>query len=104
LARIYVANLTEFDPINSFHLHAQLFNYYDTGTSLTPSAYTDVIMQRQAQRGIIEFKYDRPGVFMFHAHQSEFNQLGWMGLFEVTETGAASAPGEVARRLGFDLA
>jgi FtsP/CotA-like multicopper oxidase with cupredoxin domain len=104
LACIYVANLTEFDPINSFHLHAQLFNYFDTGTALTPSAYTDVIMQCQAQRGIIEFKYDRPGVFMFHAHQSEFNQLGWMGLFEVTDTGAASAPGEVARRLGFDLA
>lgn len=99
--RIYLANLTEFDPINSFHLHAQLFNYYDTGTTKAPTAFTDVVMQCQAQRGIIEFSYDRPGVFMFHAHQSEFNQLGWMGLFEVTDTGAASAPGEVARRLGW---
>lgn len=42
----------------------------------------------------------RPGQFMFHAHQSEFNGLGWMGIFEVTEDGVASAPFEAAARLG----
>ena len=26
-----------------------------------------------------------PGTFMFHAHQSEFAELGWMGLFEAVE-------------------
>jgi FtsP/CotA-like multicopper oxidase with cupredoxin domain len=30
----------------------------------------------------MRFPYD--GQYMFHAHQSEFAQLGWMGLFEVT--------------------
>jgi hypothetical protein len=25
---------------------------------------------------------------MFHAHQSEFAELGWMGMFEVTEATA----------------
>ena len=29
--RIYLANLTEFDLINSFHLHGDFFRYYPTG-------------------------------------------------------------------------
>jgi hypothetical protein len=24
-------------------------------------------------------------MYMFHAHQSEFAELGWMGMFEVVE-------------------
>lgn len=52
--RIYLVNVTEFDPINSFHLHANFFDYYDTGTQLTPTLKTvDLIMQCQAQRGIL---------------------------------------------------
>jgi hypothetical protein len=27
---------------------------------------------------------------MFHAHQSEFSELGWLGIFDVPETGAAA--------------
>jgi len=83
--RIYLVNILEFDLINSFHLHANFFNYYPTGTSLTPIEYTDTIMQTQAQRGIIEFSYKFPGMFMFHAHNTEFAELGWTGMFEVTE-------------------
>jgi len=81
--RIYLVNILEFDLINSFHLHANFFNYYPTGTSLTPSEYTDNIMQTQAQRGILEFSYKYPGVYMFHAHNTEFAELGWTGNFEV---------------------
>lgn len=86
--RIYLVNVTEFDPINSFHLHANFFDYFDTGTSLTPTLRTvDLIMQCQAQRGILEFTYKdhEPGGYMFHAHQSEFTELGWMGMFDVVE-------------------
>jgi len=100
LVRIYLSNLTEFDPINSFHLHANLFEVYRTGTRLEPSEYTDVITMGQAERHILEFTYTRPGQFMFHAHQSEFNGLGWMGIFDVTEDGAASPPFQSAARLG----
>ena len=60
----------EFDPINSFHLHANFFDYYDPGTTLTPTLRTvDLIMQCQAQRGILEFTYKdhEPGLYMFHA-------------------------------------
>jgi manganese oxidase len=81
--RIYLVNILEFDLINSFHLHANFFNYYPTGTSLTPGEYTDTIMQTQAQRGILEFAYKTPGLFMFHAHNTEFAELGWAGNFEV---------------------
>jgi manganese oxidase len=86
--RIYLVNVTEFDPINSFHLHANFFDYYDTGTNLTPTLKTvDLITQCQAQRGILEFSYadHEPGHYMFHAHQSEFTELGWMGMFDVVE-------------------
>jgi FtsP/CotA-like multicopper oxidase with cupredoxin domain len=85
--RIYLINVTEFDPINSFHLHGNFFNYYDTGTSLEPTVFTDIVMQIQAQRGILEFDFKgfEPGQHMFHAHQTEFVELGWMGLFDVVK-------------------
>jgi FtsP/CotA-like multicopper oxidase with cupredoxin domain len=85
LVRIYVANLLEFDFINSFHTHANFFDYYPTGTKLEPSEFTDTKVFGQGERGIMEFRYHFPGMFMFHAHVSEFAELGWMGLFEVVE-------------------
>lgn len=81
--RVFLVNILEFDLINSFHLHANLFHYYPTGTSLAPAEFTDTIIQGQAQRGILEFKYDYPGMYMFHAHVTEFAELGWNGMFEV---------------------
>ena len=83
--RIYLVNILEFDLINSFHLHANFFQYYPTGTSLIPSEFTDTIIQGQAQRGILEFTYRYPGMYMFHAHVTEFAELGWNGMFEVTQ-------------------
>ena len=84
LVRLYLINLTEFDPINSMHLHATFFDYYDHGTTLDPTLrMVDTIMQCQAQRGILEFTYRWPGQYMFHAHQTEFVELGWMGMFNV---------------------
>jgi FtsP/CotA-like multicopper oxidase with cupredoxin domain len=85
LVRIYLVNITEFDPVNSFHIHANFFNYYPTGTSLTPSEYTDTVILGQAQRGIVEFRYKYPGQYMFHAHKVEFAELGWTGFFQVEE-------------------
>lgn len=85
--RVYLVNLTEFDPINSLHLHANFFKFYRTGTQLPPTApydYTDTVMLCQGERGILEFTYKHRGKFMFHAHQSEFAELGWSGFFEVT--------------------
>jgi FtsP/CotA-like multicopper oxidase with cupredoxin domain len=82
--RIYLANLTEFDLINSFHLHGDFFRYYPTG-STDLYEYTDTVVQTQGQRGIIEIDFSNTGLFMFHAHQSEFAELGWMGYFNVVD-------------------
>ena len=84
--RLYLINATEFDPINSFHVHANFFDYYDHGTTLEPTLkIVDTIMQCQAQRGILQFSFadHAPGKYMFHAHQSEFAELGWMSFFEL---------------------
>ena len=84
--RIYLSNLVEFDLINSFHSHANFFAYYDTGTTLEPTLpKVDTIAQVQGQRGILELSYKdhEPGLYMFHAHVSEFAELGWMGVFDV---------------------
>ena len=82
--RIYLANLTEFDLINSFHLHGEFFRYYRTG-STDQFEYTDTVMLCQGERGIVEIDFHNPGLFMFHAHQSEFAELGWMGYFDVQD-------------------
>ncbi len=84
LIRIYLVNVTEFDLINSIHTHATFFRFYRTGTRLDQYEYTDTVMLCQGERGIMELTYKFPGLFMFHAHQSEFAELGWMGLFKVT--------------------
>src|SRR5262245_46086987 len=82
--RVYLANLTEFDLINSFHLHADFFRYQPTGTG-DYWEYTDTVMLCQGQRGVIEIEFANTGLLMFHAHQSEFTELGWMGFFDVTD-------------------
>lgn len=84
LVRVYLSNLTEFDLINSFHLHANYFRYYATGADPEARpAFTDTIMQCQGERGILEIVFPEPGKYMLHAHQSEFAELGWMGFFQV---------------------
>ena len=58
--RVYLVNVIEFDLLNSFHLHANFFDYYDTGTTLEPTLRTvDTDPQVQAQRGILEFTLRR---------------------------------------------
>jgi hypothetical protein len=85
LVRIYLVNMLEFDPINNFHLHANLFDYYPSGTSLTPVELNDIVTMSQGERGILEFQYKYPGDYMFHAHKTEFAEKGWMGLFRVLD-------------------
>ena len=85
LVRLYLVNVLEYDLINSFHLHGNFFHYIPTGTSITPNEFTDTVMLCQGQRGILEMRFPNLGKFMFHAHQSEFTELGWMGFFEVVD-------------------
>ena len=83
LVRVFLGNMTEFDLLNSFHLHGNFFRLYRTGTDLERYEWTDTVMLCQGERAVLEFTYDHPGKYMFHAHQSEFAELGWMGIFDV---------------------
>jgi FtsP/CotA-like multicopper oxidase with cupredoxin domain len=81
--RIFLVNVTEFDLLNSFHLHGNFFKLYRTGSDMTRFEWTDVVTLGQGERAILEFAYKHPGYYMFHAHQSEFAELGWSGIFQV---------------------
>jgi FtsP/CotA-like multicopper oxidase with cupredoxin domain len=83
LVRVYVVNVLEYDLINSFHLHGNFFDVFPTGTGSSPTEHTDTVMFCQGQRAILEWRFGYPGRYMFHAHQSEFTELGWQGFFEV---------------------
>ncbi|MDQ3308586.1 MAG: multicopper oxidase domain-containing protein [Gemmatimonadota bacterium] len=83
LVRVYLVNITEFDLINSLHLHGNFFRLYRTGTRLDHHEFTDTVMLCQGERAVLELTYKFPGKFMFHAHQSEFAELGWVGIFDV---------------------
>jgi FtsP/CotA-like multicopper oxidase with cupredoxin domain len=80
---LHVVNVTEFDPVNSLHTHANFFHLYRTGTTLVPDELTDTVTMGQAERHMLEFTYRWPGQFMFHGHQTEFVELGWMSFFKV---------------------
>jgi len=84
LVRVYLVNVLEYDLINSFHLHGNLFDHFPTGTGTRLVEHTDTVMLCQGQRSVLEWRFAHPGRYMFHAHQSEFTELGWQGFFEVT--------------------
>jgi len=83
LIRLYVLNLIEFDPVATFHLHANMFRVYRTGRTMEPSEETDVITMGTAERHILEFSFHHTGKFMFHPHQDYIAESGCMGVFNV---------------------
>lgn len=83
LVRAYVLNMIEFDVAATFHLHANMFQVYPTGRTLTPTQETDVITMGTAERHILEFSFRYPGRYMFHPHQDSIAENGCMGNFDV---------------------
>jgi len=81
LVRLYVVNMLEYEPLASFHLHAQTFDVYRSGTSLEPHEHTDTVTLSQGERAILEFRLPEPGRYMFHPHQSHLADMGAMGWF-----------------------
>ena len=64
-------------------------NFPISGTTLEPTLRTvDIISQVQAQRGILELSFaeHEAGLYMFHAHVTEFTELGWMAAFDVRDS------------------
>lgn len=81
LVRLYVLNMVSWDPVASFHLHAQTFDVYRSGTRLEPDEHTDVVTLGQTERAILEFRLPRRGRYMFHPHQVHMAEAGAMGWF-----------------------
>lgn len=79
--RAYVVNMTEYEPVGSFHLHAQTFDVYPAGMGSEPAFSTDTITMGQAERAIVEFTLPLPGRYMFHPHQHHLADRGAMGWF-----------------------
>ncbi|MBW2396184.1 MAG: multicopper oxidase domain-containing protein [Deltaproteobacteria bacterium] len=81
LVRLYLLNMVSGDPVASFHLHAETFDVYRTGTRLEPDEHTDVVTLAQAERAIVEFRLPERGRYMFHPHQVHMAERGAMGWF-----------------------
>jgi len=79
LVRLYVVNMVENDSVASFHLHAQTFDVFRSGTSLEPHEHTDLLTLGPAERAVLEFRLNRRGRYMFHPHQSHMAERGAMG-------------------------
>jgi nitrite reductase (NO-forming) len=80
LVRVYLLNMVADDPIASFHLHAEAFDVYRSGTRLTPDETTDVVTLAQTERAIVEFRLSHRGRYMFHPHhrpKAEHGALAW---------------------------
>ena len=90
--RIYLVNMTEYDPVNSFHLHGDFFRLYRTGTVKEPE-YTDTVTLGQGERCIIEIDFHHAGAYMFHSHQSRIAESGCRGWFNVVEKGSPELAG-----------
>ena len=79
--RAYLVNMTEYDPIGSFHLHAETFDVYPSGTSRQPTQHTDTVTLGQGERAVVEFTLPEAGRYMFHPHQIHMAERGAMGWF-----------------------
>jgi FtsP/CotA-like multicopper oxidase with cupredoxin domain len=79
--RAYVLNMTEYEPVGSFHLHARTFDVYPSGMGEEPAYHGDVVTLGQGERAMLEFTLPERGRYMFHPHQHHIAGAGAMGWF-----------------------
>jgi nitrite reductase (NO-forming) len=79
--RAYVMNMTEYEPVGSFHLHAETFDVFPAGMGDEPAFRSDTVTMGQAERAILEFTLPTVGRYMFHPHQHHLADRGAMGWF-----------------------
>ena len=79
--RLYVVNMLEYEPVGSFHLHAQTFDVYRSGTRPEPDEHTDTVTLGQGERAVLELTLPERGRYMFHPHQHHLADAGAMGWF-----------------------
>ena len=77
--RAYITNMLEYEPLASFHLHAETFAVYPAGMGTNPVFREDTIALAMGQRAMIEFTLPNYGRYMFHPHQHWLADKGAMG-------------------------
>ncbi len=77
--RLYLLNLAEYEPVVSFHLHAQVFDVYPAGAGEAPASTTDVVTLGPMDRAMLEFTLPDLGRYLFHPHQHAIAARGAMG-------------------------
>lgn len=80
-ARLYVVNMLEYEPLASFHLHAQTFDVYPAGIGEVPAFQDDTIALAMGQRAMLELTLPHLGRYMFHPHQhwlADSGAMGWL--------------------------
>ena len=98
LVRIYLVNILEYDPINSFHIHANFFDYYPTGTRLEPREFTDTVVQGQARARDLRDALPVPGRVHVPRPQDRVRRARLDGLLRGQLMEARSRPGSNAMR------
>ena len=86
--RIYLVNITEFDLLNSFHLHGMFFDAYRTGTQQGPQGpqrHHHAVPGRA--RRCSKRRSGIPAISCSTRTSREFAELGWMGLFRAEAGG-----------------
>jgi FtsP/CotA-like multicopper oxidase with cupredoxin domain len=79
--RAYVVNMLEYEPLASFHLHAQTFDVYPAGMGDHPAHRDDTVALAMGQRAMLEFTLPDYGRYMFHPHQHWLAERGATGWF-----------------------
>ena len=73
--------MLEYEPLASFHLHAETFGVYPAGMGESPAFREDTIALAMGQRAMVEFTLPQYGRYMFHPHQHWLADRGAMGWF-----------------------
>lgn len=79
LVRLHVLNLVPDEPVATFHLHAQTFDVFRSGTRATADEHSDVVPLTLGERAVLETRFTHPGRYMFHPHQARMAERGAMG-------------------------
>lgn len=79
--RVYVANMVEYEPVGSFHLHARTFDVFPAGMGDEPAFQGDTVTMGQGERAMLEFTLPEVGRYMFHPHQHHLADRGATGWF-----------------------
>ena len=81
LVRVYLANFCGMEPSVSFHLHAESFRLFRSGSRLVPDEETDIVTLGPSERAVLEFTLPVRGRYMFQPHQHHLAERGATGWF-----------------------